>query len=350
MGGNDLRRCGIRIHRELNLLCFFGYESTLAPKNIFKPYVGTRMIEASGLTRYYNDYPAILDLNFTLKDNTIVAFLGQNGAGKSTILKMIGGILPPSKGKITIDGHDIWSNKNIQKSKIGYLSEEPALYREMRVFDFLTWHAEIHGLGKKNIAQRVEEVVKICSLEEKKHISISNLSHGFRKRVGIAQAIIHKPSVIILDEPFSGLDPIQIREMRGLLKTLKENAILLISSHLLSEISLVCDQIILIKNGKILANGREEEISTQESMQYQVYFSAMENLNSDAIEEILNGISCVQSFHPLKEDDIGYHLRLTEDSPALIIKTLVLRDLPISRFEKVNEDLSRVFTELMESP
>ncbi|MEX1369513.1 MAG: ABC transporter ATP-binding protein, partial [Nannocystaceae bacterium] len=204
------------------------------------------MIEASGLTRYYGDFAALSDASFTIEDREIVGFLGLNGAGKSTVLKILAGLLQPSAGSVKVGGVDASTDPDALRRKIGFLPEEPPLYREMRVREFLQWCGELKGCSKAEVRKALPTVLKTCDLEAMADRVIGELSHGYKKRVGIAQAIIHRPEVVILDEPISGLDPQQIVEMRKVVRSLKEHATVLISSHILSEIEQTCDRILVI--------------------------------------------------------------------------------------------------------
>ena len=218
------------------------------------------MIEVQGLTRYYGEFPAVQDASFEIGEREIVGFLGLNGAGKSTILKVLAGLLMPSGGSVRVAGIDAVERPDALRTKIGFLPEEPPLYREMRVLEFLRWVGRAKGCSDRQIDEDLPTVVGLCDLESVKHKVISELSHGYRKRVGIAQAIIHRPDVVILDEPISGLDPQQIVEMRKVVRALKERATVLISSHILSEVAVTCDRVLVIHRGRIVAEGPSDQL------------------------------------------------------------------------------------------
>lgn len=221
------------------------------------------MIEASGLTRYYGDFAALRDATFSIPKGEIVGFLGLNGAGKSTVLKILAGLLLPSAGKVTVDGIDATHKPDALRRKIGFLPEEPPLYREMRVGEFLEWVGQLKGRTRAQVRDALPRVLEQCELTDFSDRVISELSHGYRKRVGIAQAIIHKPDVVILDEPISGLDPKQIVDMRGVVRGLTESATVLVSSHILSEISLTCERVFVIHEGQLVLDGGPEEMGKQ---------------------------------------------------------------------------------------
>ncbi|MDP2313307.1 MAG: ABC transporter ATP-binding protein [Pseudomonadota bacterium] len=221
------------------------------------------MITVEGLTHYYGERRAIEDIRFQISEHEIVGFLGLNGAGKSTTLRVLAGLLVPSAGSVTIDGVDLVSAGATSRASIGYLPEDPPLYREMTVREFVAYCGELKGLDARTVESRLDGVLKIAQLTHVQHRVIQELSHGYRKRCGIAQAIIHKPKLVILDEPISGLDPRQIVEMRQVIRDLAKDCTVLISSHILGEISETCDRILVLAGGKIVAQGTEAELAAR---------------------------------------------------------------------------------------
>src|SRR5512140_2291998 len=186
------------------------------------------MIQVEGLTKYYGEHVAIRDLAFTINKGEVIGFLGLNGAGKSTTLKVLGCVLLPTAGHVVIDGFDVTRDPHEIRKRIGFLPDLPPLYDEMTVRDYLAFVAQLRGVTAADTQARVSEVIQKCALTERQGDLIGSLSHGFRQRVGVAQAMVHKPSLLILDEPTSGLDPNQIREMRNLIRGLKgEHTVLL---------------------------------------------------------------------------------------------------------------------------
>ncbi len=221
------------------------------------------MIEVTGLTRYYGQFAALEDVSFRVGDSEIVGLLGLNGAGKSTALKILAGLLAPSRGKVVIDGIDVEKDPSALASRIGFLPENPPLYTDMTVSAFVSYVGQIKGMSAAAVAKRLPEVMRLCDLEGRENQVIGTLSHGYRKRVGIAQAIIHDPKLVILDEPISGLDPSQIVEMRQVLRGLGKGRAVIISSHILSEISQTCDRILVVHDGKLVAQGSEAELASR---------------------------------------------------------------------------------------
>lgn len=217
------------------------------------------VIEIEQLTKYYGERKAVGPLSFTIEKGEVVGLLGLNGAGKTTTLRMLSSDLLPTSGKMRVDGVDLVEAPEKIRQKIGYLPDRPPLYGEMTVREYLRFAAKLKGT-KGNIEKRVEEVIASTDLGEYADARIDTLSHGYRQRVGIAQAIVHKPKLLLLDEPISGLDPVQIVEMRALIRSLRGEHTTVVSSHILSEISETCDRVLVIRDGEIVAAGTEEEL------------------------------------------------------------------------------------------
>jgi len=223
----------------------------------------TVTVEAVDLTRIYGGREAVSDVSFTLTKGEVLGFLGPNGAGKSTTMKMLTGNLAPSKGNVKICGIDMVENPKAAKALIGYLPEQPPLYRELTVDEFLQVAARLHGVKSAHIKKAVESAKQRCGLTEMSKRLIENLSKGYQQRVGIAQAIIHNPMVVILDEPTVGLDPIQIRDIRTLIKDLGKEHSVILSTHILPEVEMVCDHVQIIYQGKLVFNGAIDVLEKQ---------------------------------------------------------------------------------------
>ena len=218
------------------------------------------MIEVSNLVKKYGDHTAVDHLSFQIEKGKIYGFLGPNGAGKSTTMNMITGYIASTEGKVMIDGHDILEEPEAAKKCIGYLPELPPLYVDMTVMEQLEFAAELKRIPKKERKSAIGEVVALAKLEEVQGRLIRNLSKGYRQRVGLAEAIMGYPEVIILDEPTVGLDPKQIIEIRTLIKDLKKKHTVILSSHILSEVSAVCDYVLIISHGKLVASDTPENL------------------------------------------------------------------------------------------
>lgn len=221
------------------------------------------MIEVEHLTRYYEEFAALRDVSFSVREGEIIGLLGLNGAGKSTTLKILAGLIAPSSGTVRIRGRDALAEPEALRSRIGYLPEEPPLYRDMTVQSFLRHIGRLKGMSRADIERRLPEVVALTDLQGRESQVIATLSHGYKKRVGIAQAVIHDPELVILDEPISGLDPAQIVEMRKVVRNLRHGRAVLISSHILSEISQTCDRILVLDGGRLVAQGTEAELTAR---------------------------------------------------------------------------------------
>ncbi len=211
------------------------------------------MIEVNQLTKRYARHEAVREINFSVARGEIVGFLGPNGAGKTTTLRMLTGYLPPTSGTATIAGFDIFRKSIDARRKIGYMPENVPLYDDMRVREYLKFRGQLKGLNNSDTRRRVGEVIDICGLEGVRRKMIKTLSKGFRQRVGLADALVHDPELLILDEPTNGLDPNQIRQIRELIRRLGQTHTVLISTHILSEVEMICNRVIIIDGGQIKA-------------------------------------------------------------------------------------------------
>ncbi len=218
------------------------------------------LISAEHISRYYGDNCAINDISFAVHQGEVLGLLGPNGAGKSTTMQIICGILSASAGKITVAGHDIFDSPKASKRHIGFLPEQPPLYQDLNVDEYLYYAARLRGIRKTELKKAVVQSKQRCGLEETGKRLIKNLSKGFKQRVGIAQAIIHSPAIVILDEPTSGLDPNQILEIRELISELGNDHSVILSTHILTEAQSVCDRILIINQGKIVLNESLEKL------------------------------------------------------------------------------------------
>jgi ABC-2 type transport system ATP-binding protein len=222
-------------------------------------------IEIENLSKRYGPQKAVDNISFKVKTGEILGFLGPNGAGKSTTMKIITGYLAMSDGDIRINGTSLREAGDDMKKHIGYLPENNPLYLDMPVIDYLAFCAALQGVKDENIQQRVREMVKVCGLNAEKHKKIGELSKGFRQRVGLAQAMIHNPAILILDEPTTGLDPNQIVEIRKLIREIGKEKTVILSTHILPEVEATCDRILIINKGRIVADGTSETLRKQAS-------------------------------------------------------------------------------------
>jgi ABC-2 type transport system ATP-binding protein len=220
-------------------------------------------IIVDGITKTYGRQNAVDKLSFRVKTGEVLGFLGPNGAGKTTTMKAITGYLETNSGDIEVGGVSVNKNPEVVKNFIGYLPEHNPLYQDMPVIDYLVFIAGLQGVEKGKIEDRVTQMIHDCGLKSEKHKKIRELSKGYKQRVGLAQALIHNPEVLILDEPTTGLDPNQIVEIRELIKKIGKEKTVILSSHILAEVEATCDRILIINKGKIVANGTPEELRRQ---------------------------------------------------------------------------------------
>jgi ABC-2 type transport system ATP-binding protein len=218
------------------------------------------MIEAQNLSRRYGDFTAVDDISFQINEGEIVGILGPNGAGKTTTIRMITGFLPPTHGRVTVDGKDLFEAPRQARRELGYLPENVALYPEMRVEEYLAYRARLEGLSKMEGRQAIATALDQCLLSDVSHQIIGTLSKGYRQRVGLATAILHRPRVLVLDEPTVGLDPKQIIAIRDLIRQLGKERTLLLSTHILPEVELLCNRVLIIDRGRIVAQGSPESL------------------------------------------------------------------------------------------
>ncbi|HMF09767.1 MAG TPA: ABC transporter ATP-binding protein [Thermoanaerobaculia bacterium] len=218
------------------------------------------MIEVQNLTKRYPTQVAVADVTFSVREGEIVGFLGPNGAGKTTTMRVLTGFLPPTSGSARVAGHDVVAQSRAARSSLGYLPESAALYPEMRVREYLAYRARLEDVPGSEVRGRVDEVVASCLLDEVAGRKIENLSKGFRQRTALAGALVHRPPVLILDEPTVGLDPMQIIKIRQMIRTLGRERAVLLSTHILPEVDAVCDRVLIIDRGRIVAEGTPTEL------------------------------------------------------------------------------------------
>jgi len=218
------------------------------------------MIKVESLTKRYAGQPAIQNLNFEVGQGEIMGFLGPNGAGKTTTMRILAGFMPPTSGRATVAGFDVFSQSLQARSHLGYMPESVPLYNDMRVDEYLVYRAALKSVPRRRVAERVGDVKELCGLKEVKKQLIGTLSKGYRQRVGLADALLHEPDLLILDEPTIGLDPNQIRQVRELIKNLGEQHTILLSTHILPEVEMTCSRVIIIHKGRIEACDTPENL------------------------------------------------------------------------------------------
>ncbi|MDH4221908.1 MAG: ATP-binding cassette domain-containing protein [candidate division Zixibacteria bacterium] len=241
------------------------------------------MIRVKNLTKNYGELKAVDDISFEVKTGEIVGFLGPNAAGKTTTMRIITCFMPPTSGTVEVDDLNIFDNSLEIRGKIGYLPENAPLYWEMNVVEYLEFIMGLRGVGKDNFSQRKKDIIDLCGLGSVTHKDIGELSKGFRQRVGLAQAMIHNPEILILDEPTIGLDPNQIVEIRNLIKQLGREKTVILSTHILPEVEATCGRVLIIHEGKIVADGTPKELQSGFEGKERIYLElkkTVENIES----------------------------------------------------------------------
>ena len=307
------------------------------------------MIEVRNLVKKYGNHLAVDHLNFTVEKGKIYGFLGPNGAGKSTTINMLTGYIASTEGDILIDGHNILDEPEEAKRKIGYLPELPPLYQDMTVLEYLRFAAELKSLPKEKRENYIKEVMSTTKVDNVKHRLIKNLSKGYKQRVGLAQALLGYPEVIILDEPTVGLDPKQIIEIRDLIKSLGEKHTVILSSHILSEVSAVCDYVLIIDRGKLVASDSPENLSRVMSGA-----NSLEITVKGTEEEIRKALDMVENLQ-----EVIYHQSLVPGACDFTIKVQGEQDMreniffalaevkcPLLKMQSTNMTLEEVFLKL----
>jgi len=241
-------------------------------------------VHVEHLTKIFETQKAVDDISFSVKRGEILGFLGPNGAGKSTTMKMLTGFLPPNSGKITVCGLDVMTQPIETKAKIGYLPESNPLYLDMYVKEFLDFAYQLQAGKSKNKAQRIREVIEMVGLTKEQHKKTGQLSKGYKQRVGIAQALLHDPEILILDEPTSGLDPNQLADIRQLIRNLGKEKAIIFSTHIMQEVTSVCNQVIIINQGKIVANSNVADLQKQVNPVTKIVVKFEQSIAPDVIQ------------------------------------------------------------------
>lgn len=303
------------------------------------------MIEVSGLTKYYGTFKAVDNLSFAVKEGEITGFLGPNGAGKTTTLRMLSCYLEPDSGSVTVGGFDSRESAIDIKKIIGYLPESAPLYGDMIVYDYLTFVARVRGLEGDEC---IRKAAQICRITDVMHKNIMELSKGYRQRVGLAHAIIHDPRVLILDEPTSGLDPVEIVEIRNLIKELGKSKTVILSTHILHEVEAACDRIIIIDKGRIVADDTAQNLQSavvgRRSISIKLRGASFEEVNS-ILREIC-GDAGIEMIYDNDFTSIMINSTDSEDLRPLIFDAAVKNGWIIYEMKQESESLENIFREL----
>ena len=307
------------------------------------------MIVAENLTRLYGSLLAVDQVNFRIEDGEIVGLLGHNGAGKTTIMKMLTGFLEPSAGSVSINGFDIEKQRAQAQALIGYLPENCPVYTDMTVVDFLDYAAELKGVGAGDRPKALRDAIAATGLMEKAGEPISSLSRGYRQRVGVAQAILHKPRIVILDEPTNGLDPSQIRHMRSLIRELAKTATVILSTHILQEVQAVCDRVIIINRGRLALDLAMAELNRGGRLKLAT------SGPPEVTEPLIAGLDLVKSVERLPAQGSAhvYGLNLNghgaEEVASKVARAINAKGLDLFALHPEQRDLETVFAEITAS-
>lgn len=310
------------------------------------------MIEIRELSKFYGERRALGPVSASIEEGEVIGLLGLNGAGKTTTLRILACDLLPSSGTVKVGGIDVVDRPDQVRKSIGYLPDTPPLYDDMRVSEFLRFAYELRGRAPGGAKSRIGAVGEELGLTRVLHDPLSSLSHGYRQRVGIAQAIVHEPKLVILDEPISGLDPVQIVEMRRLVRQLKENHTVIVSSHILSEISETCDRLLVLREGEIVASGTEAELSRKLLEGVRVELSVRGDGNKvEPVRKVLQtveGVSAVKVLPALEagENVLSFGVQAERDVRELLARALHEAQLPLLFLAKSESELEDVFLRL----
>lgn len=310
------------------------------------------MIEVTNLVKRYGNHTAVDHLSFQIEKGKIYGFLGPNGAGKSTTMNMITGYIASTEGKVVIDGHDILEEPEEAKKCIGYLPEQPPLYFDMTVLEYMKFAAELKKIPRKERESMIEEVMDMVKITDMKNRLIKNLSKGYKQRVGLAQAILGYPEVIILDEPTVGLDPKQIIEIRSLIKELKKKHTVILSSHILSEVSAVCDYVLIISHGRLVASDTPDNLSRLAEGS-----NTLNMLVKGEREQIESGLQLIEKVKETElrfnEEEGAWNVNISTEEQEDIREEVFLKmaeiHCPILEMKSKKVSLEEIFLELTES-
>lgn len=309
------------------------------------------MIKITDLSRAYGEFMAVKDVSFSIEAGEIVGLLGHNGAGKTTVMKMISGFLEPSNGRIAVDDIDLAEDRAAVQARLGYLPESLPIYPEMTVADYLDYAAQLKGFQGTHCADEVRRVIQATEISPKLLAPITTLSRGYKQRVGVAQALLGNPKLLILDEPTNGLDPTQTQHMRTLIKNIASQATVILSTHIMQEVDALCDRVLILRNGVLALDAKLEDLRKSQVLRINTDISDLPRA-----KQLLSGIEGLQSIEALRTRSNGqcYSLRLNENADAKavtsqIAKTLVSSEHAVFELAMEHRDLETVFREVNET-
>ena len=310
------------------------------------------MLQVTELSRFYGDVMAVDRVDFTISKGEIVGLLGHNGAGKTTIMKMLSGYLEPNRGSVVLDGVNLADNPRQVQQNLGYLPENLPIYPEMAVADYLDYTADLKGLGAKK-AMEIKRVIKATELTDKLLLPIATLSRGYKQRVGVAQALLGQPKLLILDEPTNGLDPQQTQQMRQLIREIAKDATVILSTHIMQEVEALCHRVLILRAGQLALDSTLDELRHSNCLLLQSAQLSKQVLDTLAVIEGVSGIEQNQA-QPLSEDSL-HHYQIDVSSnvdmhhlSAEVARQIIKADAPLYRLQPEQRDLETLFREVNE--
>lgn len=310
------------------------------------------MIQVENLTKYYHDFRAVDQISFDVKKGEILGLLGPNGAGKTTTLRMLTGYFLPSSGTIRVKNYSIGDNLLTVKNLMGYLPESAPLYRNMLIYDYLDYVAKIRGLTRDERLARIRHLADLCGLKEIMHKPIDELSRGLKQRVGLAHAMMNDPEILILDEPTSGLDPNQIAEIRTIIRHIGKEKTVILSTHILSEVEVTCDRVVILNRGKIVADDHTENLIKWAGRDHFIYLSLLKAAFTEVEKELteIDGITAIKHLDETEDDMLKLRLtcKATMDIRENIYQTIKKSAWILMEFYRETQNLETIFRELTE--
>ena len=309
------------------------------------------MIEVKNVTKKYGKFVAVDDISFTINDGEIVGLLGPNGAGKSTTMNMLTGFIEQTEGEIIIDGYNMLKKPKKAKREIGYMPEGVPLYSDLTVKEFITYMAEIKNVNKKERKEKIEKIIENTGLKDVQNKLTKNLSRGYKQRVSLAGALVGEPKILILDEPTVGLDPKQITEIRSLIKELGKTHTVILSSHILSEVSQICNKVIIINKGKIVAVDTPENLENKVSNNNATYVTVEDTENKmDSMKDKIKEIKAIKLIKENEDGTKDYELQAEKDVDLrkIIFKEFAKENITIFEMKKADTTLEDAFMKLIE--
>ncbi len=301
------------------------------------------MIEVKNLRKHYGSHIAVDGISFEARQGEILGLLGPNGAGKTTTMRILTGFMPPTDGTASVAGYDVMNDSMEVRRRVGYLPEKVPVYPDMTLRAYVTFVAQLHNVD--NHKKKVDEVLDRFGLLDRRDKLIRSLSKGLRQRLGLAQALVHNPPVIVLDEPTIGIDPKQVIEVRDIVKSLRQDHTVLFSSHILTEVEQVCDRVVIINQGQVVAQGTAEELGRQFKPQRQLYIE-LDGGNDAAYQELLNKIDLIES---IDKDGRGYvlHIATTDSIQKPITRAIADSDFTLVELRQLDVSLEDVFLDII---